>query len=91
MTNSFPLLTILTVVVPVWTNFSGDIHREGGTNLIHQGLWGWRTNVCVEEVVLCTNRTVYKRVDAPTTNSVTRWTPLLGPGLPPLPGQFLKE
>lgn len=89
-TNLFPIIYFVTLVTTNWQNTGNDFKREDGTNYVKQ-VQSISTNTYIYEVVLATNRTLYKRVDAPTTNSVTRWTPLLGPGLPPLPGQFLKE
>jgi hypothetical protein len=84
MTN-FPLLIVVTMVSTQWQNFSGDFHREGGSNLIHQ-FQTVTTNVQVLQISLCTNRLATTEV-ASATNGVQRWVA----ATPPLPGQPSKE
>lgn len=89
MTNAFPMLLLLSTVTTNWVNFPGDLHRENGTNKVHQ-YQVIVTNTQWVEVKLCTNVIAsFKTQDG--TNGVTRWveaqallTPL------PLPGQFTK-
>lgn len=87
-TNLFPLVSLLTVVSTNWVNISGDVRIEGKTNSIHQRLVVV-TNIYVQEVSLCTNRTLYKRTEGPETNAPTRWLSLPLPL--PIPGQLSKE
>jgi len=76
---------MVTVVATNWVSFSGDFHREGQTNRIHQYQLV-TTNVHLEQVVLVTNRlsTVTTGVG---TNGITRWVD----ATPPLPNQPTKE
>ena len=82
MTNTY--IALITVVLTNWTTFPGDTKREGSTNFIHQRLV-ILTNAYVEEVTLCTNRTLYRSDRG--TNGPTRWLPIG----PPVPGQMGKE
>lgn len=88
MTNSFPILTLITVLTTNWVN-NGDFKRESGTNWIAQRQVVV-TNTYVQEVALCTNRTLYKRTESAQTNAPVRWTRAAPPPLPTLPGQFEK-
>ena len=85
MTNAFPMLIMVTVVLTNWVNFPGDFHREGGTNKIHQYQLV-TTNVHLEQVSLCTNR-LSTVTTGEGTNGITRWVD----ALPPLPGQRSRE
>lgn len=87
MTNEIIGLALVTVVSTNWVNFSGDVKREGGTNYVRQQQV-IQTNVYVQEVMLCTNRTLYKTEHG--TNGPIRWEPLAPMIPPPLPGQFTK-
>ena len=84
MTN-FPMLIMVTVISTNWVNFSGDFHREGGTNKIHQYQLV-KTNTYWFQVTVCTNQ-VASMFNGDGTNGITRWVD----ALPPLPGQRNKE
>ena len=83
MTN-FPMLIMVTVVATNWVNFSGDFHREGSTNRIHQYQLV-TTNVHVYQVNLCTNPVSTASIGEGTNG--TRWVD----ATPPFPGQRNKE
>jgi hypothetical protein len=82
MTNTY--IALITLITTNWVNFAGDMKRESGTNYIRQRLV-ILTNTYVEEVTLCTNRTLYRSDRG--TNGPTRWLPIG----PPVPGQMGKE
>ena len=84
MTN-FPMLIMVTMVLTNWVNFSGDFHREGGTNKIHQ-YQIVTTNMHIEQVTLCTNPVATANIGF-GTNGIMRWVD----ALPPLPGQRNRE
>ena len=84
MTN-LPMLIMVTVVATNWVNFSGDFHREGSTNKIHQYQLV-TTNIYIDHVTLCTNRVETVNWGS-STNGITRWVD----ALPPLPGQRNRE
>ena len=88
VTNLFPVITLISVITTNWIN-NGDFKRESGTNFVKQRQL-IVTNVYVEEVTLCTNRTRYKRTESSQTNAPTRWTPAGLPPLPPVPGAIEK-
>jgi hypothetical protein len=76
MTN----LLFVIVVTTNWVNFGGDFKRENGTNFVKQ-VQVVQTNIFVEEVMLCTNRTHYKTIQG--TNGPARWQVApLPPGVP---------
>jgi hypothetical protein len=78
MTNS---ITLVTVLVTNFVTVSLDRKQESGTN--YQKMI---PVVCertyIEEITLCTNRTLY-RVGPPWTNGPVQWTPVSTPGVPP--------
>ena len=78
MTNLF----FLSVVLTNWISVSGDFKRESGTNYVKQ-VQLIQTNTYVVEVVLCTNRTLYKQ--SSSTNGPTRWVVQPMVNLPPPP------
>lgn len=85
MTDLILGITLITLVSTNWINVPGDIKREGGTNWVRQQQFVV-TNIFVQEIVLCTNRTLYKQTSS--TNGPIRWTPVQ-PDMPPaLPGQL---
>lgn len=83
MTNT---ITIVTMLITNWVP-TGDIKRQNGTNYV-QLQQVVTPQTVIEEVTLCTNRTLYK-VGVSVTNAV-KWelrsehTLLLAP-LPPAP------
>ncbi len=87
MTNSLPLITLVTLISTNWVNIPGDFRRESGTNYTQQRQLVFETNY-VQQVTLCTNLVPYKWKQE--TNSPTRWHPVQNLTPPPLPGQFEK-
>ena len=85
MTNT---VALVSVVVTNWLGIGSDRMTEGGTNYVRQ-VCLVQTNLYVEEVTLCTNRTLY-RAGQMETNSVPLWRALSPQTPPPLPSpQFL--
>ena len=78
---------LLSVVLTNWQNIPGDFRREGGTNYLRQQQVV-STNLYVVEVVLCTNRTLYRHTEA--TNGPVRWEPVSIGTMPALPGVLEK-
>ena len=79
MTN----ILLILVVSTNWIAVSGDFKREDGTNFVKQRL-AIVTNIYVQEVTLCTNRTLFQTTTS--TNGETRWAPApTGFMLPPSP------
>jgi len=76
---------MVTLVTTNWINFPGDLHREGGTNRVHQYQLV-TTNLHAEQVTLCTNRISTMSIGE-VTNGITRWVD----PLPPLPNHLTKE
>ncbi len=77
----FPLIVLVTTVSTNWVSIPGDLHREGGTNLVHEQQVV-TTNVHTEVVTLCTNYLSHGQVSS-GTNGVHRWTPVaVAPGTP---------
>lgn len=78
MTNT---ISIVTLLVTNWVA-TGDVKRQNGTNYV-QLQCVVTPQTMIEEVMLCTNRTLYK-VGVSVTNGV-KWDlrPVLCP--PPLP------
>jgi len=90
VTNStLASLALVTLVSTNWVNIPGDWKREGGTNFLSQRLTV-TTNVYVQEVTLCTNRTHYSTTESDPTNGPVRWVVSVPDNPPPLPGQFTK-
>jgi hypothetical protein len=76
MTN----LLFVIVVTTNWVNLAGDFKRESGTNYVRQ-TQVVQTNIFVEEVTLCTNRTHFKMIQG--TGGPVRWQSVnLPPGVP---------
>ena len=82
MTNLVLGVSLLTVVSTNWVSIGGDWKREGGTNFVRQQ-YVVTTNVFIQEIHYCTNRTLYSSTQG--TNGPTRWTPAQGITPPPLP------
>lgn len=87
MTNAFPIISLVTLISTNWVPIPGDFRRESGTNFVKQRQV-IVTNVFIEEVSLCTNRTIYKQSQG--TNGAVRWQVVEPVTPPPLPGQFTK-
>jgi len=86
MTNT---IALVTVIITNWVAIPGDWKREGGTNYLRQRLTV-TTNVYVQEVTLCTNRTHYSTTESNPTNGPVRWVVPVMDTPPPLPGQLSK-
>lgn len=78
---------LVTLILTNWVPVNGDFKRESGTNYVRQRMV-LMTNVYVEEVMLCTNRTLIKSVSG--TNGPVRWQALDFRVPLPLPGQMEK-
>ncbi len=78
MTN---LIYLTTLVLTNWVSVPADFKTEDGTNYVKER-FTVSTNVFVEEVTLCTNRTLYKVTSGDKTN-IMRWVQRTVP--PPLP------
>lgn len=85
MTNA--ILTVL-IVTTNWVQFPSDLHRQGGTNKVHEYQLV-STNLHVCQVHWCTNQLGHVSVGE-GTNGVERWVPPPLPELPSGPGQFTK-